>query len=98
MKPIEEMYRERVQTRVIRLVVRRGAFSLDALKEVSGDYSRRVKPFIMLQDGDADKVEIMFVRLPKASAGDVSEKLRALPAVSSVEEVSSPVPSWSFPA
>ncbi|MCW6507767.1 MgtC/SapB family protein [Lichenifustis flavocetrariae] len=86
-KPLEERYRRRNQTRSLSLLTRRGVFSLDVLKQVAGPFSHRVQQFVMQQSGteDIDEVEITFARVPEAGLQDIIRKLKALPSVTSAD-------------
>ena len=91
LKPIEERYRRRMQTRSVTLLARHGEFSLDILKHLSGGHSRRVRQFVLKPSGteDVDEVAITFERLPEPAFRDVVRKLKDLPAVTQVETVDS---------
>lgn len=91
-KPIEEHYRERLQALPITLIVRRGALSIDSLKEVAGPRSSRVRQFVVQQstdDAEMDKINISFVRLSRTSVNEIADRLRSHPGVISVETVKS---------
>ncbi len=87
LKPVEERYRRRMQTRGLTLLARHGEFSLDALNQVSGAHARRVRQFVLRPSGteDVDEVEITFERLPEPAFRDVVRRLKDLPAVTQVE-------------
>ena len=86
-KPIEERYRQRLQTRTLTLLVARGQFSIDILREVAGPNARRVQQFMLRPSGtdEVDEVEIVFGRLPEAAFAEIRQKLKALPGVTRVE-------------
>ena len=86
-KPIEERYRRRLQTRTLVLLAARGAFSLEILREVVGANARRVQQFVLRPSGtdNIDEAEVAFARLPEAAFIDIVEKLRRLPGVTQVE-------------
>jgi putative Mg2+ transporter-C (MgtC) family protein len=86
-KPFEERYRERMHGRSLRLTVRRGSMSLGVLRQITGDYSSRVRQFVVQQSGteELDDVTISFARLPPQTVDDIAQKLREAPDVVSVE-------------
>jgi putative Mg2+ transporter-C (MgtC) family protein len=86
-KPIEEHYRERMQTRPLRLVARAGELSIDVLQEVSGERSSRIKQFVVRGSGSEglEEVTVTFVRLSRRSVEAIAERLRRHPGVVSVE-------------
>ena len=86
-KPIEERYRRRIQTRTITLLARRGEFSIEMLRQASGPYARRIQQFVLKQTGteDLDEAEISFVRLSEAALQEIATKLKAMPGVTQVE-------------
>ena len=86
-KPIEEHFRERMQTRSLSITAKRGVLSIDTLREVTGERASRVRQFIVRQSGteELDEVTISFVRLSKRSVDDIAERLRAHPDVTRVE-------------
>ncbi len=86
-KPIEERYRRRLQTRTLALLAARGQFSIDLLREAAGLHAKRVQQFILRPSGtdDVDEVEIVFGRLPEPAFADIVQKLKRLPGVTQVE-------------
>ena len=86
-KPIEERYRRRIQTRTLTLLARRGEFSIEMLRQASGPYARRIQQFVLKQTGteDLDEAEISFVRLSEAALQEIAAKLKAMPGVTQVE-------------
>ena len=86
-KPIEERYRRRLQTRTLALLAARGQFSIDILREAAGLHAKRVQQFILRPSGtdDVDEVEIVFGRLPEPAFADIIQKLKRLPGVTQVE-------------
>ena len=85
-KPIEERFRKRIQTRTLVVVARRDAFTIDTLKGAAGAYARRVHQFVLKQnDGDVDEIEITFSRLSDAALKDIASRLRALPGVNQID-------------
>jgi len=86
-KPIEERWRERMQTREIRLTVRRGALSIDTLQAVTGERASRVRQFVVRpgEDGEHEEVNLTFVRLSQTSVEAIAARLRQNPDVIRVE-------------
>lgn len=86
-KPIEEMYRDKMQTRRITVSAQRGTVTLATLHDTIGARASRVKQFVQQQDenDDLDSIEITFARLPRGDIVDIAAKLKQLPCVVSVE-------------
>lgn len=87
LKPIEERYRSRMQTRTLVVLAERDRFTLDTLKEVAGPNARRIQQFVLKQTAteDVDEAEVAFVRLPEAALRDIAEKIKARPGIKQVE-------------
>ena len=82
-KPIEESWRDRMQSRALHLTVKAGSLSIDTLQEVTGERASRVRQFVV-RPGDnegLEEVTIAFVRLPQASIDAIAERLKGNPAV-----------------
>ncbi len=86
-KPIEERWRERMQTRELRLVVKKGAIAFDTLREATGESAARVRQFVVRpgEDPEQEEITLSFVRLPQASVDAIADRLEANPAVLKVE-------------
>ena len=86
-KPIEERWRNRTQTRELRLTVRRGTLSIDTLHAATGERASRVRQFVVrpAEDPDLEEVLVSFVRLSRTSVEAIARTLRANPSVVSVE-------------
>lgn len=86
-KPIEEHFRERMQTRSLRIAAKRGTLSIDTIRAVTGERASRVRQFVVQSSGtdDLDDVTISFVRLSQRTVDEIAGKLRAHPDVVSVE-------------
>ncbi len=86
-KPLEERYRRRLQTRNLALLATRGQFSIDILRDVAGPHAKRVQQFILRPSGtdDIDEVEIVFGRLLEPAFEEIIQKLKKLPGVTQVE-------------
>ena len=86
-KPLEDYYRDKMQTRKIDLVAKRNEMSIALLHEALGATSSRIKQFIRQPDETEglDVISITFGRLSREAVADVSTKLRALPCVVSVD-------------
>ncbi|GEP11960.1 MgtC/SapB family protein [Methylobacterium gnaphalii] len=86
-KPIEEQWRGRMQTRSLLLIVKRGAMSIETLHEVTGERASRVRHFMVkpgANEGE-DEVTISFVRLSQTSVDNIAKRLRDNPAVIDVK-------------
>ena len=86
-KPLEERYRRRLQTRNLALLATRGQFSIDILRDVAGPHAKRVQQFVLRPSGtdDLDEVEIVFGRLLEPAFEEIVQKLKKLPGVRQVE-------------
>ncbi len=86
-KPLEERYRRRLQTRNLTLLATRGLFSIDILRDVAGPHAKRVQQFVLRPSGtdDLDEVEIVFGRLLEPAFEEIVQKLKKLPGVTQVE-------------
>ncbi len=87
MKPIEERYRNRIQTRTLVVLAERDRFTLDTLKEVAGPNARRIQQFVLKQTGteEVDEAEVAFVRLPDVAVRKIAASIKALPGIRQVE-------------
>ncbi|GBU18914.1 MULTISPECIES: MgtC/SapB family protein [Methylobacterium] len=88
-KPIEERWRSRMQTRSLRIVARTGEITLDVLHAITGERASRVKQFVVRpNDRDGyEEVTIAFVRLSATSVEAIARELRAQEGVERVETV-----------
>ncbi|MCJ2008719.1 MgtC/SapB family protein [Methylobacterium sp. J-092] len=86
-KPLEERWRDRMQTRTLRLIAKRGTLSIDTLHAATGERASRVRQFLArtAEDPALDEIEVAFVRLSATSVEAIAETLRANPDVVSVE-------------
>ena len=87
MKPIEERYRNRIQTRTLVVLAERDRFTLDTLKEAAGPNARRIQQFVLKQTGtkEVDEAEVAFARLPEAAVREIAARIKALPGIRQVE-------------
>lgn len=88
-KPLEEHWRGRMQTRELFLSVRRGSITIDTLQEATGERSSRIRQFVVRPgaDPDVEEVTVSFVRLSRQSVSSIAQRLRDNPAVLSVDEI-----------
>lgn len=86
-KPIEELYRDKMQTRRVNVVAKRGEMSIATLHDTIGARAIRVKQFVQQPDEqeDLDTIEITFSRLSREAIADIARKLKDLSFVVSVE-------------
>lgn len=86
-KPLEERWRDRMQTRTLRLVAKRGTLSIDTLHAATGERASRVRQFVARPAADPalDEIEVAFMRLSATSVETIAETLRRNPDVVSVE-------------
>ena len=87
LKPIEERYRNRIQTRTLVVMAERDRFTLDTLKDVAGPNARRIQQFVLKQTGteDVDEAEVAFTRLPEAALRQIADRIKGLPGIRQVE-------------
>ena len=87
LKPIEERYRRRLQTRSLTLLAARGTVSIEILRESAGAHARRVQQFLLRPSGTEalDEVDVVFARMPEPAFAAIVAKLKALPGVTQVE-------------
>ncbi|KQQ29237.1 methyltransferase [Methylobacterium sp. Leaf123] len=85
-KPIEESWRDRMQTNTLHLTVKAGSLSIDTLQDATGERASRVRQFMVRPGGEEglEEVTIAFVRLSQTSVAAIAERLRQNPAVVSV--------------
>ncbi|MFD0935954.1 MgtC/SapB family protein [Methylobacterium trifolii] len=90
-KPLEDRWRDRMQTRTLRLTVRRGTMSIDTLHAATGARASRVRQFVVRpgEDPELEEVVVSFVRLSRTSVEAIATTLRAMPDVVGVEDVQS---------
>ena len=88
-KPLEERWRDRMQTRTLRIVAKRGTLSIDTLHAATGERASRVRQFTArtAEDPALDEIEVAFVRLSATSVAAIAATLRANSDVVSVETV-----------
>ena len=86
-KPIEERWRARSQTRALRIAARTGALPLDDVQEATGQPLSRVKQFVVQpgpMEGSED-IRIAFTRLSAGHLDTIAERLRGRPGIEGVE-------------
>ena len=86
-KPFEERWRDRLRGHGLRLTVKRGTMSLDALHAITGDYASRIRQFVVspAEDADHEVVTVQFSALPPAALALIEQKLRESGDVVTVE-------------
>ena len=86
-KPLEERWRDRLRGHALRLTVKRGTMSVDALHAVTGDYASRIRQFVVspAQDADHEVVTVQFSALPPAAFALIEQRLREAGSVVTVE-------------
>ena len=87
LKPLEERFHNRTQTRQVIISAKRDSMSLATLHDVIGVRASRVKQFILRQgiEDETDSIEVTFSRLTRETTDEIVAKLRALPYVVAVE-------------
>ncbi|UMY18035.1 MgtC/SapB family protein [Methylobacterium organophilum] len=87
-KPIEERWRDRMQTRELQVAAKRGALTLDTLHAITGERAARIRQFVVRpgEDPEIEEVTIAFARLSRAGIALIARRLREHPAVVRVEE------------
>jgi putative Mg2+ transporter-C (MgtC) family protein len=83
LKPLEEWIQHRNKTYEFRITARRGAVSLDQLREALGYRANRITRYISSPSGDLtqDEIVLRMSRLPAADLDEIRDKLAALPDV-----------------
>lgn len=86
-KPLEERWRDRLRGHALRLTVKRGTMSVDALHAVTGDYASRIRQFVVspAEDADHEVVTVQFSALPPAAFALIEQRLREAGGVVTVE-------------
>ncbi|WP_246696552.1 MgtC/SapB family protein [Methylobacterium planeticum] len=87
MKPIEERWRARSQSRILRISARTGSLALDGVQDATGQPLSRVKQFVV-QPGameGSEEIRIAFTRLSAGQLDDIAQRLRAMPGIEGVE-------------
>jgi putative Mg2+ transporter-C (MgtC) family protein len=82
-KPIEERWRDRMQSCEIHLTVKAGSLAIDAVPDLTGERASRIRQFVV-RPGDEQGLEditITFARLPRAQVEAVARRLRDNPTV-----------------
>jgi putative Mg2+ transporter-C (MgtC) family protein len=82
-KPIEERWRDRMQSCEIHLTVKAGSLAIDAVPDLTGERASRIRQFVV-RPGDEPGLEditITFARLPRAQVEAVARRLRDNPTV-----------------
>jgi len=88
MKPLEERYRARSQTRTLTIRAKRGAVTMDSLRNASAPYASRLTQFAAQpspEDG-IDTIEVSFVRIPVRSFDEILETIRLQDGVLSIDQ------------
>lgn len=90
-KPFEERWRDRQRGHHLRLVVKRGAMSVDSLHTLTGDYASRIRQFVLApaEDPEREIATVLFSRLPPSALAAIERKLGEAPGVVSVETLDS---------
>lgn len=88
-KPFEERWRDRMRAHTLRLTARKDTMSLDTIQAATGARASRVRTFAIRPgaDPDYDDVTVTFVRLSRTSVATIAATLRAMPDVTTVEQV-----------
>jgi len=84
-KPMERLYRNRVQVHVLKLVAPSQALSLKKVNEVMGNRASKVKQFIV-EKGSRDDTDSVTIELTRTSGAQAKEILGQLLAIEGVQE------------
>lgn len=86
-KPLEERMRERVQTRQVTVLAKRGEMSIGTIHDIMGARTNRVRQFVLqpADDEALDRIEVTFTRLHPDAVHEIVAKLCALPCVVKAE-------------
>jgi putative Mg2+ transporter-C (MgtC) family protein len=90
-KPLEKKYRDKQQSHMLRMLVKRGEMTIDLLQKTTSDQMLHVKQFIVKpsESPDYDDVTIAFERKQHSDVTEIVKRLSQLPCVSEVKEVKS---------
>ncbi len=78
-KPFEERWRDRLRGHGLRITLRRGAMSIDALKALTGGSTPSGSgnsSWTPAEDPEREVATILFTRLPPAGLAQIERKLR----------------------
>ncbi|HET8613228.1 MAG TPA: MgtC/SapB family protein [Sphingomonas sp.] len=85
LKPLEEVYRARVQSCAIRIKAERGALPIDGAKKALKVRGGQIKRVIVTPAGeDMEETAILLVRVSQSDIREGAERLRRFPGVQSV--------------
>jgi putative Mg2+ transporter-C (MgtC) family protein len=88
-KPLEDRYRARLQSSVLRIQAERGQMTMDTVRQAFGEHAGRIRQFIVQQSemGELDEVTITLTRISPRDTAEIIARLRALPFVRVVRDV-----------
>lgn len=84
-KPMERIYRNRIQVHVLKLVAPSQSLSLKKVNEVMGNRASKVKQFIV-EKGPRDDTDSVTIELTRTSGAQAKEILEQLLAIDGVQE------------
>jgi putative Mg2+ transporter-C (MgtC) family protein len=84
-KPMERVYRNRIQVHVLKLVAPSRSLSLKQVNEVMGNRASKVKQFIV-EKGPRDDTDSVTIELTRTSGAQAKEILEQLLAIDGVQE------------
>ncbi len=86
-KPLEERYRERAQTRTITITAQRGTITIEGMRSLSGSYASRLVQFVAhpSPEDETDTIEVSYVHIPAKSLAEIVGALKARPGVTNVD-------------
>lgn len=84
-KPMERVYRNRIQVHVLKLVAPSRSLSLKKVNEVMGNRASKVKQFIV-EKGPRDETDSVTIELTRTSGAQANEILEQLLAIDGVQE------------
>ena len=84
MKPLEEIYRARVQSCVVAVTAERGAVAAERIKKQTGLRANQIRRLVIEDRGEGQKIELA---LSRVSSEDISRSVARLRRVSGVHTV-----------
>jgi putative Mg2+ transporter-C (MgtC) family protein len=87
-KPLEEAYRARIQSAVLKITSERGAFTIEELKKVLGVRGGQIRRVMTSSASEElDETTVTLVRVSQKDIGSGAERLREAPGIHSVDVI-----------
>lgn len=87
-KPLEDSYKDKKHSCMLRMQVGRGRINLTLVQEVLGKRTAHIKQFVVqhAEDAELDEVTLLLGRIHRKEVPEVIEQLKAIPSVMNVRE------------